>query len=141
MSVRSYLRLVSRYWLGALLIGVLAGVLGGLVVQFMNKPEYTASATIAMHVEEDGASQGTVRPNIDQLAASAPALLTSPRVLIPAGNSVNPAMSADQLQKVLNVKTPSQSLVFTASLSGPEERVTTVMNKIAQEFQDRKSVV
>ena len=136
MSVRSYLRLVSRYWLGALLIGVLAGVLGGLVVQFMNKPEYTASATIAMHVEEDGASQGTVRPNIDQLAASAPALLTSPRVLIPAGNSVNPAMSADQLQKVLNVKTPSQSLVFTASLSGPEERVTTVMNKIAQEFQD-----
>ena len=51
MSVRSYLRLVSRYWLGALLIGVLAGVLGGLVVQFMNKPEYTASATIAMHVE------------------------------------------------------------------------------------------
>ncbi len=136
MSVRSYLRLVSRYWLGALLIGVLAGVLGGLVVQFMNKPEYTASATIAMHVEEDGSSQGTVRPNIDQLAASAPALLTSPRVLIPAGNSVNPAMSADQLQKVLNVKTPSQSLVFTASLSGPEERVTTVMNKIAQEFQD-----
>ena len=41
MSVRSYLRLVSRYWLGALLAGILAAVLGAMVVQFTNKPEHT----------------------------------------------------------------------------------------------------
>ena len=135
MSVRSYLRLVSRYWLGALLLGILAGVLGAMVVQFTNKPEHTTSLTITMHVTEQGASPTGEKPAIDQLAASAPALLTSPRVLTPAGKTVNPAMTAEQLQKALNVRTPNQSLVFTASLSGQEERVTTVMNAIGNEFQ------
>ena len=125
MSVRSYLRLVSRYWLGALLAGILAAVLGAMVVQFTNKPEHTTSLTITMHVTEQGTSPTGEKPAIDQLAASAPALLTSPRVLTPAGKTVDPA----------DVRTPNQSLVFTASLSGPEERVTTVMNAIGNEFR------
>ena len=135
MSVRSYLRLVSRYWLGALLAGILAAVLGAMVVQFTNKPEHTTSLTITMHVTEQGTSPTGEKPAIDQLAASAPALLTSPRVLTPAGKTVDPAMTAEQLKKALDVRTPNQSLVFTASLSGPEERVTTVMNAIGNEFR------
>lgn len=135
MSVRSYLRLVSRYWLGALLAGILAAVLGAMVVQLTNKPEHTTSLTITMHVTEQGTSPTGEKPAIDQLAASAPALLTSPRVLTPAGKTVDPAMTAEQLKKALDVRTPNQSLVFTASLSGPEERVTTVMNAIGNEFR------
>jgi len=135
MSVRSYLRLVSRYWLGALLAGILAAVLGAMVVQFTNKPEHTTSLTITMHVTEQGTSPTGEKPAIDQLAASAPALLTSPRVLTPAGKTVDPAMTAEQLKKALDVRTPNQSLVFTASLSGPEERVTAVMNAIGNEFR------
>lgn len=135
MSVRSYLRLVSRYWLGALLAGVLAAVLGAVVVQLTNKPEHTTSLTITMHVTEQGTSPTGEKPAIDQLAASAPALLTSPRVLTPAGKTVDPVMTAEQLKKALDVRTPNQSLVFTASLSGPEERVTTVMNAIGNEFR------
>ena len=96
MSVRSYLRLVSRYWLGALLAGILAAVLGAMVVQFTNKPEHTTSLTITMHVTEQGTSPTGEKPAIDQLAASAPALLTSPRVLTPAGKTVDPAMTAEQ---------------------------------------------
>ena len=135
MSVRSYLRLVSRYWLGALLAGILAAVLGAMVVQLTNKPEHTTSLTITMHVTEQGTSPTGEKPAIDQLAASAPALLTSPRVLTPAGKTVDPAMTAEQLKKALDVRTPNQSLVFTASLSGPEERVTAVMNAIGNEFR------
>lgn len=136
MILRSCARWVARYWVTTLIVGIVAGVLGGIVYAALNKPEYTSSATISLKAVESGNTTPGAQSIVQQLSASALALFTSPRTLEPAGKSLTPPISTSQLQQNLTVRAPSDSLVFTASINATDsDRATAVMTAVTSEFK------
>ena len=133
-SFRLLLRSATRHVLIGLLLGVAAGVLGALGLIWSNAEQHTVSATIPLKVV-GGEEQRTHDPAaLDNLAASAGTLLTSPRVIIPAGQSVDPMMTSQTLLRKLKVSNPNQSLVFWISLIGEEKKTTELVEAVVTEF-------
>lgn len=136
MSLRSYARSVARYWISAVVIGILAGLCGGAASILLNRPHYTSSATIALRAVEEGTTSAGAQSIVQQLSASALTLFTSPRTLAPAGESLNPRMNATQLEQVLTVQAQSQSLVFSAKITtNSAQRSQAAMEAVTGEFR------
>ncbi|RRD49031.1 hypothetical protein [Arachnia propionica] len=72
---------------------------------------------------------------MDNLVASAGTLLTSPRVIIPAGRSVEPKINSQALLRKLKVANPSQSLVFWIALTGEQDQATDLVEAVVAEFE------
>lgn len=137
MSLRSYARSAARYWISALLIGVLAGLAGGVASVMLNRPHYTSSATVALRAVEEGSTSAGAQSIVQQLSASALTLFTSPRTLGPAGESLHPRMTATQLQQALSVQAQSQSLVFSARITTNDARRSeAAMEAVTGQFRE-----
>lgn len=128
------LRSAARHVIIGLVLGVAAGVLGALGLIWSTAEQHTVSATIPLKVVGEQA-QGTHDPAaLDNLAASAGTLLTSPRVIIPAGQSVDATMTFQTLLRKLKVSNPNQSLVFWIALTGEKEQATQLVEAVVAEF-------
>ncbi|MDO4784996.1 MAG: hypothetical protein Q3997_07935 [Propionibacteriaceae bacterium] len=127
---------MARYWVGALVVAILAGLGGGVASILLNRPHYTSSATIALRAVEEGSTSAGAQSIVQQMSASALTLFTSPRTLVPAGESLNPRMSATQLQQVLSVQAQAQSLVFSARITtNNAQRSQAAMEAVTGEFR------
>ena len=123
-----------RHALIGLLLGVVAGILGALGLLWSNSEQHTVSATIPLKVVGEEEQRTHDPAALDNLAASAGTLLTSPRVVIPAGQSVDPMMTSQTLLRKLKVSNPNQSLVFWIALTGEEEKTTELVEAVVTEF-------
>ncbi|MBB1511523.1 hypothetical protein H5399_02695 [Tessaracoccus sp. MC1627] len=135
MTLRSYLHLIRRYIVGALVVGALAAVAAAAASQFLNSPDYTASATLTMRLQQDSSGPVT-EATVTSLTASAPALLRSALVLGPAGQSLAPPMASEVLDRRIKFAAPTSSLVLTAMLTDPDaERAEAALRAVMDEFE------
>lgn len=136
MTLRSYLHLIRRYIVGALVVGALAAVAAAAASHFLNSPDYTASATLTMGLQQDSSSGPVAEATVTSLTASAPALLRSALVLGPAGQSLAPPIASEVLDRRIKFATPTSSLVLTAMLTDPDaQRAETALRAVMDEFE------
>ncbi len=135
MKLRSYVRNARRHLAGALVITLVAGVLGALASIALSRTMYVSSATVTLRpvglVQGDPAGQTA----LSQLTAGIPILISSQRVLAPAGDSLDPKVPGTDLAKAVVVRAPGQSLVFTAQVTTASRiRAEETMKAVVEQF-------
>lgn len=135
MKLASYARSARRYLVQALVVGLVLGALAAAASIALNRVTYQATATVTMRAVGLAAGDVAGQAAITQLAASAPVLFGSQQVLEPAGRAADPAVFGTTLDKGLVVRSPANSLVFTAALTGLDaDRTKALLGGIVSEF-------
>ncbi|AQP48794.1 hypothetical protein BW730_16065 [Tessaracoccus aquimaris] len=136
MTIASLLRTAKRHIGVALLVAIVTGLLGGLFVSLTSKSTTQASATVTLVPTSTMPTDVNAQQNMSQLVSSAIELFSTPRVQVPASESVSPTIPLIDLQRRLVVKSGSQSLIALVTFSDEDPaRAEQVLKASIDAFQ------
>lgn len=131
---------IRRHLKAALLVAVLAALLAGLAGLVLARDVYTSSATIQLKLVGESQPDKEDSNKATELLATAQALITSPLVLAPAGEMLDPPLTGIQMAQQVRFALPSNSLLMVLSSGGKSaERTAQVVEAISTSFEQRLS--
>lgn len=129
---------VRRHLKVALLVAVIAGLLAGVAGLVLARDVYQSSVTIQLKLVGEAQSSKTEYNQATELLATAQTLMTSPLVLGPAAEKLEPRVTQTDLARRVRFSLPSSSLLMILTSRGRSpEKTSETVEAISESFQEQ----